>query len=457
MIGNRAALGGTPCRDVALACLEAGLAAADPERIIETSVGLEGDVLRVGPHRFDLSDVDDLVVVGGGKAAGRVAAALESPSVLDGRIADGAVVTDAPAPTTRIECLPGDHPVPSERGVASTSRVLDRLEAVDGDDLVLAVITGGASALLCAPAPDVSLASIAATTETLLRRGASIDELNAVRKHLSRIKGGGLARAAAPAPVVGLVLSDVVGNDLSVIASGPTAPDPSTFGDAIEVLERHDVDVPPDVECRLRRGAEGDLEETPGPGTALFEGVTNVVLADGATPMRAAAEAASERGYATLALTSRLRGEAAEAGRFHAAVIEECLASGAPVAAPAAVVSGGETTVTVTGEGTGGPNQSFALAAALELRGIEGVALAAIDTDGIDGPTEAAGALVDGDTVGEPGAAREALETNDAGTYLESHGDLVLTGRTGTNLNDLRVAIVAEGGDPEQVEPAADR
>ena len=443
MIDGRDRLESTEARDVALACVEAGIEAGHPRTVVDDAVSFDGETLRIDGATYDLGEYDDVVVVGGGNAAAHVAAALES--ALGDRIDGGVVVTDDPAPTDRVTVREGDHPVPTERGVEGARAVLDAVDAAGESTLVLAAITGGGSALMPAPAGDVSLADLRDVTDALLDSGADIGEINAVRKHLSALKGGRLARRAAPATVVGIVLSDVVGNDLSVIASGPTAPDRSTFADAIDVLDRYGVDAPAAVADRLERGAAGTLDETPGPDDAAFDRVTTHVVADGTTPLDAARAVAAERGYDPLVLSSRVRGEAREAAKTHVAVAEEALATGDPVDPPAVLLSGGETTVTVRGDGEGGPNQEFAVSAAVELAAgvADGeVAVAAVDTDGIDGATDAAGALVDGATVEDPAAARDALAENDVYPYLDERDGLIVTGATGTNLNDLRVLVV---------------
>jgi hydroxypyruvate reductase len=293
-----------------------------------------------------------------------------------------------------------------------------------------------------APVEGVPLDALRAVTDELLASGAAIDEINAVRKHLSTIKGGQLARTAAPARVVGLLFSDVVGDDTSVIASGPTVPDPTTYGDALAVLDRYDVSAPDPVRAHLERGAAGAVPETPGPDSGAFDGVDTHVLANGTTALGAAAETATDRGYTPLVLSARMRGEARESATAHVAIAEECLASGQPVEPPAVLLSGGETTVTVRGDGTGGPNQEFALSAAIDLPG--GAVLGSVDTDGLDGSTDAAGALVDADTVRDPDAARRALADNDAFPVLDERGALLVTGETGTNVNDLRALAVLE-------------
>jgi len=437
-IENEAALGSTPSRETALACVRAGIDAARPDRVVAESVRLDGDRLHVADATYDLSDVDRIVAVGGGKAADGVADALER--VLGDRITAGAVVTPDPGDGDRIERLRGDHPVPSRAGVEATDRIRELVATADERTLVLAIVTGGGSALLPAPAEGVTLADLQSTTDALLDAGAEIGDLNAVRKHLSTLKGGGLAELAAPATVVALAFSDVVGNDLGVIASGPTAPDESTYGDALDALDRYDVEPPETVGERLRAGAAGDLAETPGADDPVFDRVTNHVLADAFTAIDAAREVATDRGYDTCILSSSVRGEAREAALTHVAVAEEVKATGNPVPAPAVVLSGGEATVTVRGDGVGGPNAEFALAAAVELP--DAATLACVDTDGKDGSSDFAGAVVDADTVEDVRAARRALGNSDAYGYLGGRNAVVGTGATGTNVNDLRVLVV---------------
>ncbi|PGF15383.1 glycerate kinase [Natrinema sp. CBA1119] len=447
MIADRDRLASTAAREVALECLEAGIEAGHPRTVVRNAVSLEGETLRIADATYDLGEYEEIVVLGGGNAAAHVAVALET--ILGDRIDGGVVVTDDPVETERVAVREGDHPVPSERGVDGTRDVLEAADAATDSTLVLAAITGGGSALMPAPAGDVSLEALRTTTDALLASGADIGEINAVRKHLSALKGGRLARCAAPATVASVVLSDVVGNDLSVIASGLVAPDASTFDDALAVLERYGIDAPEAVVGHLERGAAGERAETPGPDDPVFETVSNHVVADGMTVLEAARDAAADRGYEPLVLSSRVRGEARDAATTHIAIAEKARATGTPVSPPAVLLSGGETTVTVRGDGTGGPNQEFATSAALELEdggdaneNEGGITIAAVDTDGIDGATDAAGAVVDETTVEDPDTAREALAENDVYPYLESRDGLILTGPTGTNLNDLRVLVV---------------
>ncbi|MFB6093518.1 MAG: glycerate kinase [Halanaeroarchaeum sp.] len=438
-IEDRAALvAGSDRRDLALSCIEAGIAAARPDRIVRESITLEGDRLEVAGETVDLGEYRRVVVLGGGNAAAYVADALES--VLGDRLDGGVVVTDDPVETETVDVLPADHPIPSTRGVASTRRLLDAAAEADSDTLVLGVITGGGSATMAAPAGDVTLADLQATTRALLRSGASIHEINAVRKHCSSIKGGHLAAALAPARTVSLVFSDVVGNDLDVIASGPLVPDGSTFDEAHEVLARHDVDVPESVRDRLEAGAAGDVAETPSAGNRIFDPVSTHVLADGYTALEAAADAARRRGHEPIVLSSRFEGDPATLGETHAAIAAEATATGSPVAPPAVLLSGGETTVAHAGDGRGGPNQEFVLGAALATD--VPATVAAVDTDGVDGTADAAGAILDADGDVDAPAGDRALESHDVAPYLAGQDATIETGPTGTNVNDLRVVVL---------------
>lgn len=439
----------TRANEIALECLVAGIEAAHPERVVAESIDVADGTLSIdaidgSSGEYDLTDAESVLVVGGGNAAGHVANALSARLAA---FVEGAVVTDDPVAADPIEVLPGDHPIPSARGVESTRRVLDLAASAGEDDLVLVPLTGGGSALMPAPVDGVTLEDLTSLTDALLRSGATIGEINAVRKHCSRLKGGGLARVASPATVVGLLFSDVVGDDRSVIASGPISPDPTTYDDARAVLDRYDVDAPAAVRDHLEKGAAGERRETPTADDPVFDRVRTHLLASNRTSIEAAREVAARSGYDPLVLSSRIRGEAREAAKSQVAIAEECRATGEPLDPPAVVLSGGETTVTVgENSGAGGPNAEFALAAALELDD-PGIAVASVDTDGVDGPTDAAGGVVDATTVGIDGAidrteAASALEANDALPILDRAGAVIRTGPTGTNVNDLRVLVV---------------
>jgi hydroxypyruvate reductase len=447
-VRNRDVLGGSRAREVALECVEAGIEAAHPRTVVAEVVTFEGDVLRVAGASYDLEAHDEVVVLGGGTAGGHVAAALEA--ILGERLSGGVVVTDDSVPTDRVEVVEGAHPLPDGAGREGARRVLERAQTADEGTLVLAVVAGGGSALLPAPAGDLALEDLRVVTEDLVSAGAPVEEINAVRKHCSAIEGGQLVRAVAPGTVVGLVFSDVVGDDLAAIASGPTAPDGTSYPEALGVLDEFEVEAPA-VRAHLERGVDGDHPETPTHGDPAFGCVDNHVLANAWTAIEAARRAARERGFAATVLSSTVTGEAREAVLEHLAAAENVAQHGTPVEPPAVVVSGGETTMAVRGTGTGGPNQEFGLAAALGLLpsgddasvSLDGVTVAAVDTDGRDGGTDAAGALVDPTTVDDPASARAALDDNDAYPYLDARDALVFTGRTGTNVNDLRVVVVA--------------
>ena len=437
MIENRELLARTDERTAVLAAVEAGIEAARPDPALDRACSPSDGALSVEGAAYELGEYDDVLLVGGGKAAGKLAAGLEDR--LEEHVGGGTVLSMAPAETSGVETVLGTHPLPSERNRAGTERVLAAADRAGPDDLVVVALTGGGSALLTAPAPGVSVSTLRSVTDGLVQAGAPIDELNTVRKHLSAIKGGRLAERIAPATALTVVVSDVVGNRLGVIASGPTAPDPTTYEDALATLKRHGVTAPAATDV-LEAGAAGERAETP---TEPVESVTHRIIADGDTALAAAAEACERAGYPAQILSARVEGEASEAGRVHGAIARSCARRGRPFEPPVALLSSGETTVTVEGEGTGGPNQEFVLGAAVALAGTDApVAVCAVDTDGRDGPTDAAGGLVD------PGVSKgdleAALAANNAGPFLAERDGLVRTGRTGTNVNDLRVVTVGD-------------
>jgi len=433
-------------RDAILAVLRASLAAVDPGSVVRQHVRLKEQRLYVGDREYELGQVGKMWVVGGGKAAVPMAAALWD--VLGERIAGGVVVTkyghvDPDLDTGSVEVIEAGHPLPDENGVAGARQMAGLLQRVSEHDLVLAVISGGGSALLTLPAGDLALDDLQATTQLLLRSGATIVELNAVRKHLSQIKGGGLVRLAGRAPVVSLILSDVVGDPLDVIASGPTVPDPTTFSDALNILQRYDLatQVPRAVREHLEAGQRGEIPDTPKEDSGLFARVHNLIVGSNRLAAEAAVSEARARGFEALLLSTFVEGEAREVALVAAALAKELVAHDRPVSRPACLVWGGETTVTVRGQGKGGRNQELALAAALSIEGLHNVVLVALGTDGTDGPTDAAGAAVTGETVARArGLGLDPLAhlaENDAYSFFDALGDLIRTGPTGTNVNDL--------------------
>ncbi|EMA18271.1 glycerate kinase type-2 family protein [Haloarcula amylolytica] len=441
MIQNRAALAANAAREVALDCIEAAVAAAAPEVATRSVVSRVGETLTVGETTYDLGNYTDVVVVGGGKATSGVTRALES--ILGDSLSGGHVVVEQAIDTETVRSSVGDHPLPSDRNVEATIDILEIVDDADEDTLVLFVLTGGASALLSAPAGDLTLDDLQTTTDRLLSGGVPIEEINAVRKHLSDLKGGQIARRAAPATVAGVLISDVVGNDLSTIGSGPSVPDEATYEDALDVFAQYDLTPPPAVRDHLEAGRDGRISETPFPGDSVFDRVTNHLIGDNATALDAAAAVAREAGYEPLVLTSRLRGEAREVAKPLVAIAEEATATGTPVEPPAVLLAGGETTVTVTGDGgQGGPNQEFVLSGALVHDG--DAVIAAVDTDGEDGSSDVAGAIADATVVDDRERARDALLANDAGSYLSQIEATVETGPTGTNVNDVAVLVIPD-------------
>ena len=428
--------------------IEAAVAAVDPGAAVHRAVRRRGTVLRIGPHVYDLDRFKRVFVIGTGKAAAPMAQALEE--ILGGRVTGGLVsVKDGhTVPLRRVELVEAGHPLPDARGQRAAERILQISQEGRAGDLVLCVISGGGSALLPAPVEGVSLRDKTALTDLLLRSGATIQEVNAVRKHLSRLKGGQLAKAAAPAHLAVLVLSDVIGDPLDAIASGPAAPDPTTFADALGVIRRYAIEtaIPSSALDHLRRGAAGKIPETPKPGDPVFGRVRTVIIGNSAHSARAAAAVAAHDGFRTLLLTTSLDGEAREAGRLFASLARGVQDAGLPFVSPACLLAGGETTVTVRGNGKGGRCQEFALSAGLSVAGRSEVVIAAFGTDGSDGPTDAAGALATGDTLARAEAlgldARAALARNDAYPFFHRLGDLLVTGPTNTNVNDLYVVLI---------------
>ncbi len=381
------------------------------------------------------------IVVGAGKAAASMAAAVEA--AWKGPL-EGLVVTryGHGAPTRRIEVVEAAHPVPDAAGERAALRILQRVKNLSADDLALCLISGGGSALLAAPAPGLTLDDKRAINRALLKSGADIAEMNCVRKHLSAIKGGRLALAAAPARVVGLVISDVPGDDLSIIASGPTVADPSTSAEALAILERYRIEAPARVLAHLESAAS----ETPKPGDPRFADVSNILIAAPLVSLRAAAEAARAAGVTPLLLGDAIEGEAREVGKVLAGIARFAARRGEPARPPCVLLSGGEATVSVRGKGRGGRNAEFLLGLALALNGAPGVYALAGDTDGVDGSEDNAGAYVAPDTLARAAAlglrAKERLADNDAYSLFEALSDLVVTGPTRTNVNDFRAILV---------------
>ncbi|MBI2939327.1 MAG: glycerate kinase [Chloroflexi bacterium] len=435
-------------RSLALSLVRAALDAVEPGVAVRRHLVVAGDRLEVNGRTYDLRRYRRILIVGGGKAAAPMAQAVEA--VLGDRLTAGIVNVKYGyvAPTRLIEINQAGHPIPDERGVAGARRMVELVQSATADDLVICLISGGGSALMALPAPGISLADKRRLTDGLLRSGATINELNTVRKHLSAIKGGQLARIARPADVITLVLSDVVGCPLDVIASGPTVPDTTTFQDAWRVIEQHGLaeDLPPSIARQLQAGLAGELPDTPKPGDPTFDRCCNVVVASNEIAARAVREYARTQRFNAMVLSTFVEGEAREVAAVYAAIAREIAHSGQPLARPACVIAGGETVVTVRGHGLGGRNQELALAAALRLDGILPAMVIALGTDGTDGPTDAAGAMADGYTMERARAlgldAPKFLADNDSYHFFQQLGDLIVTGPTNTNVNDLTFILV---------------
>lgn len=427
---------------------EASLAAADPILLVRRSLQLDGAILQAGKRLYDLARYSNLYVVGAGKAAAKMARAVEA--LLGERIAGGIVIVKHghSIPLKKLKIVEAGHPIPDPAGIKATEAIIRLLRRTQKNDLILCLVSGGASALLSCPVVGLSLQDKQRTTQALLNCGARIQEVNAIRKHISGIKGGRLAELAYPSTVLSLILSDVIDDSMDNIGSGPTAPDSSTFADCLSIIDRYGVGdmIPLAVTTFLKKGAAGEIADTPKADNPIFQQVQNLLIGNNQLALVAAKEKAQALGYNTLILSSSVEGEARRVAIDHVVSARDVLSSSSPVRPPACIISGGETTVTIRGAGLGGRNQEFALAAALEIDGLNGIVVLSGGTDGTDGPTDAAGGIVDGTTVQrarDQGLnARSYLERNDSYPLLKAVGDLLITGPTLTNVMDLRLILI---------------
>ena len=420
-------------KDLLIQSFHAAVAAADPLKIL--------------PRHLPSLPKGRTLVVGAGKASASMALAVEGAWPAEASL-EGVVLTrhGHGLPTRRIAVVEAGHPVPDEAGEAGARDILQRVRGLGRDDLLLALVSGGGSALLSLPAEGVNMAALKATTRELLRCGARIEEINTVRKHLSAIQGGRLA-AACGAPVLALIISDVTGDDPTHIASGPCAPDPTTYADALAVLDRYGIGAPVEVIQHLTRGARGRTAETPKPGDPLFSRVENRVIATAKLALTAAEDFFHSRGIRTMNLGDSITGEASKVARVQEALARRIVQGREPIKPPVAIVSGGECTVTVRGNGRGGRNTEFLLSLAIGLDALPGVQAIACDTDGIDGSENNAGAVLLPDSLArgaKRGAdARKLLADNDSYGFFSATADLVATGPTRTNVNDYRAILIA--------------
>jgi glycerate 2-kinase len=437
-------------REEALAAFHEGLKNVDPRCLIERRVKLESDALVVMNHRFDLRFVKRILVIAFGKAAAKMTSAIDS--LLGERIERGIVLSNnlsetLPNKYMTFEC---NHPLPGEANLEAGQEVLGLAGEAGEKDLVLCLISGGGSSILTVPARGIGLDELREATRLLLQAGSPIEKLNSVRKHLSVVKGGLLAKAIAPAIAVGLILSDVPGDDPTVVASGPISPDPSTFADALRAVEDLGVaeKLPHSVSDYLRRGANGRVPETPKPGDPVFNRVSNFVIGSNRDMLSAMEDYLRKRGFWTMQEREYFRGEARLLGTALSERVKELSSHLSSASRPYALMAGGESTVSVAGDGLGGRNSELALAAAIGLDGCGDCLILAAGTDGIDGPTDAAGALASGDSIERARKisldAEQALENNDSYRFFAPLGDLIITGQTGTNLMDVTLALVGQ-------------
>jgi hydroxypyruvate reductase len=436
-------------RQDARAIFDAGLAAADPYRAILRHVRVDIHKLSVANTVYDLDNYDRVLILGAGKASARMAHAVEE--LLGNRVAAGVVNVKhghaVPLSVTRVN--EAGHPIPDEAGQRGAREIIALAHQAGERDLIFCLISGGGSALLPCPVDGITLGDKQQTTKILLDCGATIQEINAIRKHISKVKGGRLARLAFPATVIALILSDVIGDSLDSIASGPTVPDSTTFAECLGIISRYGIDerIPPPVVQLLRRGASGEDEETPKSSDPVFQNVQNVIVGSNRQALAAAQRKAEELGYNSLLLSSYIEGETRIVAALHGAIAREIVATGNPIPRPACIISGGETTVTIRGSGLGGRNQEFVLAASNAIAGLENVVILSGGTDGTDGPTDAAGALADGTTLARARDlgldAKVILDNNDSYHFFQPLGDLLVTGPTFTNVMDLRIILAA--------------
>ena len=435
-------------REDAKRIFRAGLKAVEPDQAVKRYVKVKEKILKIGQKKYSLDEINHIFVVGMGKAGFPMAKAIEE--IIGDRISKGIVVVKYGygGELKKIRILEASHPVPDEAGIKAAQKIANLVRNTDEKDLVICLISGGGSALLPAPVNGISLEEKQLTTELLLKCGASIQEINTIRKHLSWIKGGQLAKLIYPSSLQALILSDVVGDELDAIASGPTVPDSTTFDESWEIIKNYNIQsqLPESVIKHIKMGKEGMLPETPKKEDPIFKKVDNLIIGSNILALEAAKEEATKLGYNCLILSSSIQGEAREVVKVHAAIVKEISSSKNPVSAPACVLSGGETTVKVRGEGLGGRNLEFSLAASIQIKGMKNVLVLSAASDGTDGPTDAAGAFVDGSTwsraIDIGLNPQKFLNNNDSYHFFQQLGDLFITGPTNTNVMDIHILLV---------------
>ncbi len=438
----------TRARSDAICALNEALRAADPRVILRQKVSLQGSILTLATIKLNLTNFSRVLVIGGGKATAGMAVEMEK--ILGSHLRAGVVnIPDYTRPkpeSSRIEFYAATHPIPSAKGIKGVQRMLDLVGKPSIDDLVICLISGGGSSLMPMPLEGIAILDLEKITNLLLKSGADIHQINTVRKHLSAIQGGRLAQKLYPARVVSLIISDVVGDNLDFVASGPTVPDSTTYLDAKEILLKHRLwDKVPKVSALIESGVSDKSLESPKQDSKIFKRVTNILVGSNEESCEAVARYLKNAGYKTLILSTQVQGEAMEVAKVFSGILSDIRIHGLPLKPPAALIAGGETTVTVSGRGHGGRNQELALSVAIGISGLGNVSFASMGTDGVDGPTDAAGAIVDGETLRR--AARLKMNANsflvnhDSYSFFKRLGDFLITGPTGTNVNDIMVLV----------------
>ncbi len=439
----------TSMRKEAQDTFSASLKAVDPVNAVKRFLKKNENKLIVRDITYDLNSYENIYLIGFGKAAAAMARGVEQ--VLGADLKQGIVSVKyghLDKVSSRIKINEAAHPVPDEAGMRGAKEMVDFLRERNERDLIICVISGGGSAILPLPYEGISLAEKQETTKLILACGADIKEINAIRKHISQVKGGQLARITQPATLITLILSDVIGDPLDSIASGPAAPDQSTFNDCWAILQKYDLlgKIPAAVKHHLKSGVDNLIPDTPKAGDPAFSKTHNIIVGSNWEAVAAARDYAQNLGYNTLVLSTFIEGETKDVARVHAAIAKEVNKTGNPINKPACFISGGETTVTIRGKGLGGRNQEFVLAAATDIRGIDNIVVLSAGTDGSDGPTDAAGAIADGETIARAGQLQldsvKYLQNNDAYHYFEKLNDLVKTGPTNTNVMDIRIMLI---------------
>lgn len=435
----------------ALSILRASIKACDPLYVIKKRVKVGGGRLRVDKLCYNLEPLRRIHLIGAGKASARMAQALEG--MLDNRIHSGVVITKAchRVPLSKkIELVEGGHPLPDMHGKRAAEKIVRLLAKTSPDDLVIFLLSGGGSALLLSPAQGISLKDKIKLTDELLKCGADIKEINTVRKHISQVKGGRLAKMAHPSQVLTLILSDVIGDKVEFIASGPTAPDSTTFSDCLKIIQKYGLKdkILASIYSHLKEGAQGKIAETPKPGDPVFKGVRNVIIGSNRMALEAAKKKAEELGFNAYVLPRPVAGDTTRAAQKQVRLVKQVTIKKTPVSPPTCLISGGETTVKIKGKGLGGRNQEFALVGAMGIAGMKKVVLLSAGTDGTDGPTDAAGAICDGETIDRARQRgldpRRHLEDNNSYRFFHKLGDLIITGPTHTNVMDIHLTLIGE-------------